>query len=532
MPTHTRTIAAAVGVAVAAVLAASVAGPAHARSAAPAAPELTLTPIGTYATGAFDEGASEIIAHDVERQRALVVNAHAGTVDVLDISDPAQPAKVATLDTPGANSVAVHGDVIAVAEQAPVKQDPGTVSLFDAVTLTEVATVLVGALPDMVTITRDGSYAVVANEGEPAGYLPGQVDPEGSISVIDLRQGPARATVRTADFAAYDGQEEALRARGVRIFGPGATASQDLEPEYVATSTNGQTAWVTLQENNAIATVDLRSATVTAIHALGSKDHSVDGNGLDASDKDGGVAITTWPVKGLYLPDGLAAYAVRGQPYLVTANEGDAREYDGFEEELRVKDATLDHTVFPTATTLKRNEHLGRLKMTSTSPAGPGGYTEINTFGTRSISVRDAATGELVWDSGDAFERLLAERDPASYNATNDEQGVDNRSDDKGPEPEGVTVGKLAGRTYAFVGLERNGGIVAVDVTDPRAGRIAGFATNRDAAGDPESGTAGDLGPEGIHFVAADVSPNGMPLLLVGNETSGTTTLWQVEVAR
>ena len=140
-----------------------------------------------------------------------------------------------------------------------------------------------------------------------------------------------------------------------------------------------------------------------------------------------------------------------------------------------------------------------------------------------------AADGSLVWDSGDAFERLTAAADPALFNADNSENdSADSRSDNKGPEPEGLDLGKIGGRTYAFVGLERTSGIAVVDITDPAAGRIAGYGSNRRADGHAEAGTAGDLGPEGVHFIAAEDSPTGAPLLAVGNEISGTTTLWAV----
>lgn len=513
------------GLALTAALATTMVG--TSASAAPPRADLTLTPIGTYSTGAFAEGASEIVAHDPARQRVFVVNAQAGTVDVLSIADPTRPIKVGRLRTPGANSVAVHGDLIAVAEQAPNKTDAGTVGFFDASTLRKVRDITVGSLPDMVTFTPSGDRVLVANEGEPEGYCAGQTDPEGSVSIIDLTDGVQRATVRTADFRGFNGQIDALRAAGVRIFGPGASVAQDLEPEYITTSTNGQTAWVSLQEANAIATVDLKAARITAITPLGSKDHALTTNALDASDKDNKTNITTWPVQGLYMPDAIASYKVKNNHYLVTANEGDARDWDCFSEEVRVKDVTLDPSVFPAAKALQKNDALGRLKMTTTSPKGPNGYTEIQSFGGRSVSVRDAATGALMWDSGAALEKITAELDPANFNANHEENGADNRSDDKGPEPEGVDVGKIGGRTYAFVGLERNSGIVAVDVTDPSAGRIAGFGTNR-TSGDPAAGAAGDLGPEGVHFVAAQDSPNGKPLLLVGNEVSGTTTVWQI----
>ena len=517
-----------IAVATGALTAAASMLPAQAR---PTGPEVTLTALGTYATGVFDDGGSEITAYDPATRLVFVVNSGSGTVDVVDISDPTQPERVDRLDTPGANSVAVHEGLVAVAEEADEATDSGTVAFYDASTREEVGRVTVGALPDMVTFTRNGDRAVVANEGEPEGYCPGQVDPEGTISVIDLRKGPGRATVATAGFHAYDAQQEALVAEGVRVFGPNASVSQDLEPEYVATSTNSRTAWVALQENNAVATVDLRTATVTAVEPLGLKDHSGPGNGLDASDRDDGIAIETRPVLGMFQPDGIAQYQVKGHPYLVTANEGDAREYDCFEEESRVEDLTLDPAAFPDAEELQAEEAIGRLAVTTTSPHGDDGYTELWAFGARSVSVRDAVTGELMWDSGDAFEQLTARLQPALFNADNDDNdSADTRSDAKGPEPEGVDVGKLDGRTYAFVGLERQSGIVVVDVTEPRDGRVAGFASNRstDTGADAEAGAAGDLGPEGVLFVPADDSPNGEPLLVVGNEVSGTTTIWQV----
>lgn len=502
-------------------------------SAHQSTPKVELTPIGTYATGAFDEGGSEIVAYDPERFRAFSVNAQAGTVDVLDLSDPTAPTKVASLATPGANSVAVQGRTVAVAEQAANKTDRGTLALFDARSLTLVKRVRAGALPDMVKLTDDGDWALVANEGEPEGYCAGQTDPRGSISVVDLRRGLARASARTASFERYDGKESSLRATGIRIFGPGASASQDLEPEYVTVDRSGRTAYVTLQENNAVAVVDIRSAAVRKLLPLGLKDHSVPGRGLDPSDKDGGARIGTWPVKGTYLPDSIASYAVKGSTYLVTANEGDARDWDCYAEEVRIKDVALDPSVFPDAATLQQDENLGRLNITTTSPQNAKGeVTSLRAFGARSFSIRDTR-GKLVWDSGDGLERLTAKVHPELFNADHSESdSADSRSDNKGPEPEGLDLGSIRGRTYAFVGLERNSGIAVADITDPRRSTLVGYGVNRDDAGDPEAGTAGDLGPEGVHFVAAQDSPNGKPLLLVGNEISGTTTVWQVRARR
>lgn len=487
-----------------------------------------LKPVGTFSTGAFDEGASEIVGFDGASARAFVVNAQAGTVDVLDISDVRSPNRVAQLATPGANSVAVKNGLVAVATQAEPSTAPGSVRFFDAASLAPRGAVTVGALPDMVTFTRDGETVLVANEGEPSGYEAGDLDPAGSVSVISLGRGPRDRVVRTAGFTKYDGRERALRRAGIRIFGPGASASRDLEPEYIAVGGRSKKAFVTLQENNALAIIDIEKAKVSGLESLGTKNHRRAGNGLDASDEDGDINIARWPVRGLYMPDAIDRYRARGRAYLVTANEGDAREYDGFAEEARVEDLTLDPAAFPDAAALQQDEALGRLNVTKTSPRGPDGYTELHSFGARSATIREA-DGRLVWDSGDMFEHLVAAESPGMFNFDNTENAsFDSRSDNKGPEPEGLDLGKVRGRTYAFVGFERVSAIAAVDVTNPRSARLAGYGSNRDGGGDPAAGTAGDLGPEGILFIRPKDSPTRRPLLLVGNEVSGTTTVWSI----
>lgn len=486
---------------------------------------VTLTPIGTYATGAWDEGASEIVAHDPGTQRVFVVNADAGTIDVLDISDPTQPTLVDTLQAPGANSVAVSQRLVAVAEQAENRQAPGTVALFDLGSLELLNTVTVGALPDMVTFTHNGQYALVAGEGEPEGYCDGQVDPDGTVAVIDVRRGAERASVRIADFVGFNDRYDDLVAAGVRLTGPGASVAQDVEPEYITTDRRGHTAWVSLQENNALAVVDIRSATVTDILPLGTKDHSLAGNALDPSDKDDAIAIAPWPVVGTPMPDGIASYAHRGQDYVLTANEGDAREYDCWVDESRLADLTLDPGVFADAARLRDDEALGRLTVTTTAARSDAGYTQIQSFGARSMSIYTAG-GDLVWDSGDTLERMVAAVDPEHFNADEDE--FDKRSDNKGPEPEGVVVGKVDGRTLAFVGTERTSGIAVFDVSDPASPTAATYAINRDYSVAVDAPGAGDVGPEGLAFISADDSPTGMPLLVVGNEVSGTTTIWSV----
>lgn len=210
---------------------------------------LSLEKIGSYGSGVFGKSAAEIPAFDAASKRAFVVNAAAGKVDVLDLADPAKPVKVGELDAgpllAGAeiNSVAVHDGLVAVAIQARPKTDPGRVSLYRASDLKLLGHVGVGAQPDMLTFTPDGRAVLVANEGEPSDDY--QIDPEGSVSVIDISK-PETPVVRSADFRAYNGREAELRASGVRIFGPGASAAQDIEPEYIAVASDGKTAWVAL----------------------------------------------------------------------------------------------------------------------------------------------------------------------------------------------------------------------------------------------------------------------------------------------
>jgi hypothetical protein len=271
---------------------------------------------------------------------------------------------------------------------------------------------------------------------------------------------------------------------------------------------------------------------ITSIVPLGFKDHSEAGNGFDASNRDDAINIQTHPVFGMYQPDAIATYEVQGETYVVTANEGDARDYDGFSEEDRVKDLDLDPTAFPDADTLQADENLGRLNITTTlgDTDGDGDYDQLFAYGARSFSIWDAE-GNLVWDSGDQFEQKLAALLPDDFNATNDENdSFDNRSDDKGPEPEGVTIGRVGSRIYAFIGLERVGGIMMYDITDPDNPQFVNYVNNRDFSGDAEAGTAGDLGPEGVLFIDQDQSPTGQNLLVVTNEISGTTTVYSASV--
>jgi hypothetical protein len=905
---------------------------------AESAATLTLTPVGTYATGIFDGAAAEIVAYDPATQQAYVVNVANAGIDVLDFSDPVSPTLVSTIDiTPygaAANSVAVHNGVLAAAVEAEDKTATGSIVFFTT-TGEFISSVEAGALPDMITFTPDGTKVLTANEGEPnADY---SVDPEGSVTIVDLSNGVENLTQEKVTQVSFAGFNEAELPAAIRIYGPEATVAQDLEPEYIAVSPDSTTAWVTLQENNALAVIDISAGQAITLAALGLKDwnrpqatlqtiewaerpllgttaagqeialggfsglyfegvdeatgalnfvthpdrgpnpepvdvdddgvnerpfalpdyqaqivrfavnpatsaititeqisltradgtpisglpnlageagmayadeepvdlsgnpleldpygadlegivvaedgsfwlvdeyrpaiYHVDpdgvlidrfvpegsneneagievgtealpaifaqrranrgfeavaysngtlyafiqspidnpdtGNdrnsrrgryarilafdiatgqtvgqylypiplapvdkigdavaladgtmlvierddatgpeaqkflyhidltnatnihgleeavgleqqtpaglaalgiqpvaktlyvdlaevgyhmgdkpeglalvdettvavlndndfgiggtfstttglldepasekpvvlglisltpmGLDASDEDGAINIRNWPVYGMYQPDAIAAYEANGQIYLVTANEGDAREYDTYAEEERVGDLVLDWSLFPNAAELQAEENLGRLTSTTagTDTNGDGLVDRLLTLGGRSFSIW-SADGALVFDSGSQFEEIVAAQYPDDFNANGENGSFDSRSDAKGGEPEALDIGQIGERTYAFVGLERIGGVMVYEITDPTAPQFVTYANNRDFSGDAEAGTAGDLAPEGIKFIPAEQSPTGGPALLVANELSGSTTLWSIEVA-
>jgi len=451
-------------------------------------------------------GAAEISAYDPNMKRLFVVNnAGDSKVDVVSLENPASPELIKSIDiTPfggDVNSVAVKNGILAAAVEANVKQDNGKVVTFDTGTLALLKQVPVGALPDMVTFSPDGSFILSANEGEPNGDY--TVDPNGSVSIISVADNFNAVTL---DFTPFNDAQAELGAEGFRVFGPNATLAMDVEPEYIAVSGDSKTAWVSLQENNAIAKVDLESKSITEIIPLSFKDHMLRGNELDASDEDNAVAFKNWPVKGIYMPDALAAFSVNGTDYVISANEGDAREYEAFAEEERVKNLTLDASAFPNAAELQQDGNLGRLKVTATmgDTDSDGDYDMLYSFGARSFSIWHGATGAQVYDSGSEIgERLAA---MSLY--------PDDRSDDKGAEPEGVAVGRVNGSTIAFVGSERADAVLVFDVSNPAQPKFLQLLQTGDA-------------PEGIIFIPAHESPVGKSLLVVSSEDDGVVKVFK-----
>ncbi|MEM9895452.1 MAG: choice-of-anchor I family protein [Bacteroidota bacterium] len=473
----------------------------------------TFSQLGSVTIGG--EGAAEISAYDMATMQLFVVNNDgASTIDVINFSNPASPSVTSSIDISsfggGANSVAVSQGRLAVAVEANDAQANGTVLVYSTSSLTSPSQYTVGALPDMVTFTPDGSAAVVANEGEPNDDY--TTDPEGSVSIITFSSltDVSSGTVVTLGFTGFNPQEASLEEAGLRVNGPNATLAQDVEPEFITITPDSETAYVALQENNGLAVVDISEGTITGIVPLGFKDYRMDGLRLDPSDEDGVVSFRTvdFPLFGVYQPDAIAAFEVGGETFIISANEGDGRDYGGtpgFVDEERIEDLTLDATVFADAANFQAGASFGRLLvMTDLGDTdNDGAYEELYTYGARSFSVWSDA-GELLWDSGNELDNITL---AAGVYA-------DGRSDAKSTEPEGVVVGVINGSTYAFVGLERVDAVAVYDVSMPTVPSFVQLIETGDA-------------PEGLVFIPASESPNDRSLLVVSCEDDGTVYVYQ-----
>ena len=452
-----------------------------------------------------DVGAAEISAFDPLTKRLFVVNNGAvNKIDVIDFSKPNAMTVIKSISMApyggAVNSVAVYDGKVAAAIESTDKTANGKVAVFKTDDYSEVKVITVGALPDMITYSNDGKYILTANEGEPNDTY--TVDPVGSVSIISVTENYA---VTTLDFSGFESQKAALVAKGFRIFGPGASFAKDVEPEYITVSEDSKTAWVTLQENNAIAKINILTKTITDIFPLGFKDYSIAGNEIDPSDRNTGTPLASWPVKGVYMPDGIAVSELNGTPYLFTANEGDSREYSAYVEVARVKDITLDPTVFPNRSDLRKDDQLGRLNITKTlgDVDGDGDYDALYSLGSRSFSVWNGNTGTQVFDGKNELDvKAIA-------------AGVydDARSDDKSVEPEGIAIGKVGNKKVAFVGMERADAVAVYDITDPTKPIFLQLLKCGDA-------------PEGVMIIPAKNSPTKKSLLVVSSENDGVIKVY------
>ena len=526
------------------------------------------------------EGAAEIVAYQASKKWIYAINS-SGDEAVVNII-PADTFDTAALvkdnegivtatnlasaitlslneNTPGdANSIAIdaNNQLLAVAMAATSVGEAGQIAFYNISGDTPVfiKNVTVGALPDMVAFSHDGAKVVVANEGEPNGDY--SIDPEGTISIIDITNGTIADTALSINFQDYNNQQAELEAQGLVFANPtgrtingnliNTTVAMDLEPEYVSISKDNKYAYVSIQENNALAIINLEDNSLE-LKGLGFKDWS--NLQFDASDKDGGVNFKSYPgLYGMYQPDTIASFSWKGANFIVSANEGDAREYffdasdeadciakggldydakDGclaYIDESRVEDlalaANFDY--------LNNDDNdIGRLKVTTVKgdKNNDGQYESLYAYGARSFTIWDS-NGLVVFDSGDQIARVTASVHGNAFNNNEDENKGDTRSDDKGAEPEALTLGKVGDRLFAFVGLERMGTIMVFDITNPYDVKFQDYFYNRGL--EPSADISGDLAPEGMTFVPAAQSATNEALLIIGNEISGSIAVWEI----
>ncbi len=542
---------------------------------------LTINLIGRAVLNAQSpEGAAEIVAYQASKKWIYAINS-SGDAAVVNII-PADTFDTAALvqdnegivnttnlgtaitltlndNTSGdANSIAIdeNNQLLAVAMAAKSVGEAGQVAFYDISGDTPIfiKNVTAGFLPDMVTFSHDGAKVVIANEGEPNGDY--SIDPQGSISIINVNDGVIADNATNIDFTAYNDKQSELEALGLIFANPtgrtingnliNTTVAMDLEPEYVSISKDNKYAYVSIQENNGLAIVNLEDNSLE-LKGLGFKDWS--SLQIDASDKDGGVNFKSYPgLYGMYQPDTISSFSWKGANFIVSANEGDAREYffdttdeadciakggvdfdedDGclaYIDESRVEDLTLAANF----DYLNNDDNdIGRLKVTTVKGDNnnDGQYESLYAYGARSFTIWDS-NGLVVFDSGDDIGRITASVHGEAFNNNEDENKGDTRSDDKGVEPEALTIGTIGERTFAFIGLERMGGIMIYDITNPYDVQFEDYFYNRGLIAGAE--ITGDLAPEGMTFIPREQSATGEPLLIIGNEISGSIAVWEV----
>lgn len=481
--------------------------------------ELTLNVSSRYDSGVKNEdgGATEIVAYNADNHKYYVINGTTKQIEVVPLQKNTaftslKAEKSINLEKalkevkPNFSygdvtsiSISTESDIIAAAVQAADYNDNGLAVLLDY-SGTILHVVEAGKQPDMITFTPDGKKILVANEGEPREGYEMAADPEGSVSIIELSTDMAKTASKNVTFKAMDAQREELVAKGI-ILKKKTNPSVDFEPEYIAVNSMSDKAYITLQEANAIATLDLTKGEWINVQPLGFKDHSKEKNALDFM-KDNKIDITTENLFGIYMPDGIASYEVNGKTYLVTANEGDSRDWNGYINEQE--------------TELKGNE----VVLFDSSDYDGLQPEALYSFGARSFSIYEADTMKQVYDSGSDFEKVIADSLPEYFNASNNNTKLDNRSGKKGPEPEDVKIGQIGNRTYAFIGIERVSGIMMYDITKPNAPVFVQYFNERDFS----ENIKGDVSPEGLTFIPASTSSTRLPTLLAAHEVSGTVT--------
>ncbi len=504
---------------------------------------LSISKIGQFAVGVTnkDGGVAEIVKYNKDNNKFYLVNGSGNPPSLeivrLDLVQGLVKEKTVTMKDLVEKDGFLYGDLTSVDVNTKTKRVSLSVQELDSkkpgkiLVMDYDGNVLksyeAGVQPDMIKTTSDGRYILTANEGEPR---TSGADPEGSITIVDTTND----TVSHVRFNNVSVIDDKVHIRGASDPSTGAVTGEgqkadavfDLEPEYIAISEDNTKAYVSFQENNAIGTVDIGSKTLLSVKGLGFKDLSLPNNSLDLV-KDNTIKFENVPFYGMYMPDGISTQTIDGVPYIFTANEGDVTEWPGVRTNGSTIGAIKGSLVPGSAAAIFL---AGKTAYDGVEVAGDMGHESIYLYGGRSFSIWQANTMSQVYDSGNDFEKVTAQRLPNNFNASNSKTAMDDRSSKKGPEPEDVKVSKVGSKILAFVGLERIGGIMTYDVTDPANAKFVNYTNSRVFT--PKDNLNTDTGPEGIEFIPASVSPNGNPLLLVANEVGGTVAVYQLNVQK
>jgi len=500
---------------------------------------LGMEQIGRYNSGVVsaDGGCLEIVEYNEINGFAYGVSGVKGEIIAIKISDIKNGDKITDLSgtsykvkdlVAAANADFTYGDITSIsispdgsklvaAVQHSDYEKNGVIAVFDCNKDGSIGNpkfVETGVQPDMVTFTPDGKKILTADEGEPrSGYGTGIIDPKGSVTIIDA----VTLTKVAVDFTSYDAKRDDLTNAGV-ILKKGALPSEDLEPEFI--TCNNNVAYIDCQEANAVAVLDLATAEIKNIYSLGTVDYSKVNIDLNKNNTPTYTPDNYADVLGVRMPDGISLSEIGGKTYLLTANEGDSREWEATTSpNYYINEATKTLTSVNSVATTKKVTCLDSTKMDGLDS------TKTYLFGSRSYSMFEVTDSglKLVYDSGSDFESLTANYLPQNFNSSNDTNVADGRSNKKGPEPEYVTVGEVAGKQYAFIGLERVGGVMAYDISNPESPQFVNYINSRDFS----DNIKGDVSPEGLCFIPA--SSTHKPLILAACEVSGTLAAYELQ---
>ncbi len=503
------------------------------------------------------EGGAEIPAYHVGSKRLFATNGARNTIDVYDIKDPTKPVRVNRVELKpygtDVTSVAAGKDVIVAAvhraetfSASGVPTTPtGVLVVMDANGNVLSSPDLKGVLPDSVTFTPSGEIALVAIEGQPvcakddtsttaneATDYSKAVDPEGGVSIVDLAT-PKDPKVSFVSFSKFGVAE--MRAKGLALSKVVNSVSKDFEPEYIV-ALNDDKAYVTIQEANGLGVLDVASKDWIEIRKA--QETKLSNVAMDTSDRDSGKGPRNYQnVVGAGQPDAITGFKIGAGDYLITANEGDAREYSCLNDDLRGSSLKVDGRRFPEWKTLSSSAELGRSKVNPNAgdKDGDGDIDTIHLRGSRSMTI--FRNGVPIWDSGELLEKIQIEalgvaNINGSHSLSSDKSTVNfvgqDRSDDKGSEPEGVAAGKVGDSRIAVLGLERMSALVVFDVTTPRSPQFVKWMQMLPITATPAA-QATAWSPEGVIFIPAEKSPNGKALFITSYELSGSLTIHQIE---